>query len=95
MKLKTLSRLGLAGLMLLMPGYSFAWSDSVYRLVIRKAIDTLPKGQKKYFEDHKYELPSLTPDEDAPARPEADDDTLLPDATPAKPTRRRSSSKRA
>jgi len=34
-------------------------------------------------------------DTDAPAQPEADDDALLPDATPAKPARRRSSSKRA
>jgi 23S rRNA (guanosine2251-2'-O)-methyltransferase len=34
-------------------------------------------------------------DSDVPPRPEADDDALLPDATPAKPTRRRSSSKRA
>jgi len=70
MKLKTLSRLALVILMVLLPGSSFAWSDSVYRLVIRKAIDTLPKGQKKFFEDHKYELPSLTPDEDPPTRPE-------------------------
>ena len=70
MKLKTLSRLALVVLLALMPGSSFAWSDSVYRLVIRKAIDTLPKGQKKYFEDHKYEMPSLTPDEDPPVRPE-------------------------
>mgnify|MGYP000942137506 CR=1 FL=1 len=54
----------------LQPSSSFAWSDSVYRLVLRKAIDTLPKGPKKFFEDHKYELPSLTPDEDPPARPE-------------------------
>ncbi len=70
MKLKTVARLGLLTALVLMPGPSFAWSDSVYRLVIRKAIDTLPKGQKKYFEDHKYELPSLTPDEDPPVRPE-------------------------
>lgn len=70
MKLKTLSRFALAVLVVLMPGSSFAWSDSVYRLVIRKAIDTLPKGQKKYFQDHKYEMPSLTPDEDPPARPD-------------------------
>jgi hypothetical protein len=60
----------LAALLVLTPGSSFAWSDSVYRLVIRKAIDTLPKAQKKFFEDHKYEMPSLTPDEDPPVRPE-------------------------
>lgn len=70
MKLKKLVRIALVTLVALVPASSFAWSDSVYRLVIRKAIDTLPKGQKKYFEDHKYEMPSLTPDEDAPVRPE-------------------------
>jgi hypothetical protein len=35
------------------------------------------------------------PSADAPGSPDSDDDALLPDATPAKPTRRRSSSKRA
>jgi hypothetical protein len=70
MKLTTLSRLGLVLVMAFLPASVFAWSDSVYRLVIRKAIDTLPKGQKKYFEDHKYEMPSLTPDEDPPLRPD-------------------------
>ena len=67
MKLKLL-----AGLLVLTltPGSAFAWSESVYRLVIRKAIDTLPKGQKKYFEDHRYEMPSLIPDEDPPVRPD-------------------------
>ena len=70
MKQKTLSLLGLAALLVLIPGPSFAWSDAVYRLVIRKAIDTLPKAQKKYFEDHKFEMPSLIPDEDPPVRPE-------------------------
>lgn len=70
MKPKTLSRLGACLLVALIPGPAFAWSDAVYRLVIRKAIDTLPKAQKKYFEDHRYEMPSLTPDEDPPVRPE-------------------------
>jgi hypothetical protein len=54
----------------LLPGSSFAWSDAVYRLVLRKAIDTLPKGERKYFETHRYEMPSLIPDEDPPVRPE-------------------------
>ena len=70
MKQKALFRLGFLALVALAPGSAFAWSDAVYRLVMRKAIDTLPKAQKKYFEDHKYEMPSLTPDEDPPARPE-------------------------
>jgi hypothetical protein len=70
MKLTTLSRLGLSILIALLPVPSFAWSDAVYRLVLRKAIDTLPKAQKKYFESHRYEMPSLIPDEDPPIRPE-------------------------
>lgn len=52
------------------PVSSFAWSDAVYRLVLHRAIDTLPKAQKKYFETHKFEMPTLVPDEDPPVRPE-------------------------
>ncbi len=70
MKPTILSRIGALLLLVFLPGTSFAWSDAVYRLVLRKAIDTLPKAQKKYFEAHRYELPSMTPDEDPPARPE-------------------------
>jgi hypothetical protein len=70
MKPKTFARCAACLMVTLLPGPAFAWSDAVYRLVIRKAIDTLPKAQKKYFEDHRYEMPSLTPDEDPPARPE-------------------------
>lgn len=70
MKSRLLSRFLLLLTIALLPVPSFAWSDTVYRLVLRKAIDTLPKGEKKFFEDHKYELPSLTPDEDPPARPD-------------------------
>ena len=70
MKRTTFSRLGLFLLLVLLPASSFAWSDTVYRLVLRKAIDTLPKAQKKYFEAHRYEMPSLIPDEDPPVRPE-------------------------
>ena len=70
MKLANFSRLGLVCVLVLLPGSSFAWSDAVYRLVIRKAIDTLPKGEKKFFEDHRFEMPSLIPDEDPPVRPE-------------------------
>lgn len=70
MKRTTVSRLSLFLLVVLLPGSTFAWSDAVYRLVVRKAIDTLPKAQKKYFEDHRYELPSLVPDEDPPVRPD-------------------------
>lgn len=70
MKSTPLARLLALILVALLPSPALAWSDTVYRLVLRKAIDTLPKAQKKFFEDHRYELPSLTPDEDAPERPE-------------------------
>jgi hypothetical protein len=71
MKAHSLLQRGLVlGLTFLVPSSSFAWSEAVYRLVIRKAIDTLPKGQKKFFEDHRFEMPSLTPEQDAPERPE-------------------------
>lgn len=60
----------LAFLLVLLPGSSFAWSDAVYRLVLRKAIDTLPKGEKKFFEEHRFELPTLVPDDDPPVRPD-------------------------
>jgi len=70
MNVKKLSRAAACLLIALLPATSFAWSDAVYRLVIRKAIDTLPKAQKKFFEDHRYEMPSLTPDEDPPVRPD-------------------------
>ena len=70
MRPTVLSRFGLAVLVALWPEPSFAWSDAVYRLILRKAIDTLPKAEKKFFETHRYEMPSLIPDEDPPARPE-------------------------
>jgi hypothetical protein len=55
---------------LVAPAPALAWSDAVYRLVMRKAVDTLPKDQKKFFEAHRFELPTMVPDEDAPERPE-------------------------
>lgn len=70
MKLKSVLRIALVLLVVLQPASSFAWSDAVYRLVLRKAIDTLPKAQKKFFDDHRFEMPSLVPDEDPPVRPE-------------------------
>ena len=70
MKPTSVLRLGLSIGLVFLPGSSFAWSDAVYRLILRKAIDTLPKGEKKYFEDHRFEMPTLVPDEDPPTRPE-------------------------
>jgi len=70
MKSRTVATVGLLILVVFQPAPSFAWSDAIYRLVLRKAIDTLPKAEKKYFEDHKYEMPSLVADEDPPVRPD-------------------------
>jgi hypothetical protein len=69
MKLNAFLRSAIALGLLLSPSSAFAWSDAVYRVVIRKAIDTLPKGQKKFFEDHRFEMPTLVPDQDPPERP--------------------------
>ena len=39
-----------------------AWSPTVHQDVTAKAIDTLPKPLKAFYEAHKLELPSLAPD---------------------------------
>jgi hypothetical protein len=49
-----------------------AWGPAAHQLVLQKAVDTLPKGIKEYYKDHRLELPSLsieaTPSEDGPER---------------------------
>lgn len=44
------------------PGNAAAWSPTGQRLVVAKAMDTLPKPLQKFFRDHRLEMPSLAPD---------------------------------
>ena len=37
-----------------------AWGPVVHQLVTREAIDTLPKELKKFYKDHRLELPTLS-----------------------------------
>lgn len=48
-----------------------AWSPTVHQDVTAKAIETLPKPLKSFYEAHKLEIPSLAPDaEGAPEGPD-------------------------
>ena len=44
-----------------------AWSTAVHQAVTEKAIDTLPKPLKAFYEAHRLEMPSLAPDAELPA----------------------------
>src|SRR5262245_14814719 len=44
-----------------------AWSPTVHQEVTAKAIDTLPKPLKAFYDAHKLEIPSLAPDAEPPA----------------------------
>jgi hypothetical protein len=44
-----------------------AWSTTVHQTVTAKAIDTLPKPLKAFYESHRLEMPSLAPDAELPA----------------------------
>ena len=59
------SSLGLALLALaasLASSPAAAWGPIAHQLVTLRAIDTLPKGLKPYYRDHRLEIPSLSPD---------------------------------
>jgi len=57
-----------AALLLLLPAApARAWSTTVHQAVTAKAIDTLPKPLKAFYEAHKLEMPSLAPDAELPA----------------------------
>jgi hypothetical protein len=47
---------------LALPGW--AWNTAVHQMVAGKAIDTLPKPLKGYYEAHRLEMPTLAPDAD-------------------------------
>jgi hypothetical protein len=52
----------LLALGLLFPSSARAWSPTVHQDVTAKAIDTLPKPLKAFYEAHRLEIPSLAPD---------------------------------
>jgi hypothetical protein len=62
------STAGALGFVLLsfFPGGVGAWGLPGQRLVVTKAIDTLPKHLQKFYRDHRFEMPSLAPDGEVP-----------------------------
>lgn len=48
------------------PGAVHAWGPVVHQEVVSKAIETLPKGLKPFYKDHRLELPSLSVEPDIP-----------------------------
>jgi hypothetical protein len=61
-----------AAVALLYPTPVGAWGPVAHQRVTLEAIDTLPKGLKSFYKDHRLEIPSLgveaSPAEDAPER---------------------------
>jgi hypothetical protein len=46
---------------------AWGWGPAVHQVVTDKAIDTLPKELRKFYKDHRLELPTLAPDAETPA----------------------------
>jgi hypothetical protein len=55
-------RLALAAVLLTGAGEAGAWGPTVHQAVTLRAIDTLPKGLKPFYKDHRLEMPTLAPD---------------------------------
>jgi hypothetical protein len=62
----------MAGLCALAPPPAGAWGPAAEQAVVSRAIDTLPKGLKPFYKNHRYEIPSLALEpvfpEDSPER---------------------------
>ncbi|HXB56949.1 MAG TPA: hypothetical protein VN461_19455 [Vicinamibacteria bacterium] len=58
---KRAGTVGALGLLLL-AAPAGAWGPIGERLVIARAVDTLPKPLNKFYKDHRLEMPSLAPD---------------------------------
>lgn len=43
-------------------GEALAWGPSVHEAVTLRAIETLPKGLKPFYKNHRLEMPSLSPE---------------------------------
>ena len=39
---------------------AWAWGPAAQQAVVARAIDTLPKGLKPFYKNHRLEMPSLT-----------------------------------
>jgi hypothetical protein len=52
--------------LLSLPTRAEAWGAAVHQEVTSEAIDTLPKGLKSFYKDHRLELPSLSVEPDIP-----------------------------
>jgi hypothetical protein len=48
--------------LLALGGEAAAWGPTVHQAVNLRAIDTLPKGLKPFYKNHRFELPSLSPE---------------------------------
>jgi hypothetical protein len=48
------------------PARALAWGPVVHQEVVSKAIETLPKGLKPFYKDHRLEMPSLSVEPDIP-----------------------------
>jgi hypothetical protein len=60
--MKNLSRLALLLAFGAAPAPAWAWGPVVHQVVTEKAIDTLPKELRKFYKDHRLEIPTLAPD---------------------------------
>ena len=60
--LKLLRLAALAAATLLVGGPARAWGPIAHQTVNAHAIDTLPKGLKPFYKNHRLELPSLSPE---------------------------------
>ena len=60
--MKNLSRLALLLAFGATPAPTWAWGPVVHQVVTEKAIDTLPKELRKFYKDHRLEIPTLAPD---------------------------------
>lgn len=61
------SKRALMGLALLLgAGDAGAWGPTVHQAVNQRAIETLPKGLKPFYKNHRFEMPTLAPEASLP-----------------------------
>lgn len=60
--MKTLSRLAILLAFGATPDPVWAWGPVVHQVVTDKAIETLPKELRKFYKEHRFEMPTLAPD---------------------------------